>query len=111
MVDSVRPQKAEPKEVGPHRHRMTRVERAKRKRAANRRRHRRVAGMLAVGLLAVVVVAAVVLGGRLWHTLWGGGDDYTGRGEPDIMIQIKAGDSSPAIREPVPDHRLVRTVQ
>ncbi len=31
---------------------------------------------------------------RLWHTLFGGGDDYTGPGKHDIMIQVHAGDST-----------------
>jgi UPF0755 protein len=114
MVDSVRSEKAEPEEVGPqqhHRHRMTRVERAKRKRAAHRRRRRRVVAVLAVGLLTAVVLAAVVLGGKLWHALSSGNDDYTGSGERDIVIQIEAGDSTTAVGETLHDHDVVRTVR
>jgi UPF0755 protein len=111
MVDSVRRQRAEPEVVEPHRHRMTRVERAKRKRAASRRRHRRFVGGFAVVLLAAIVVAAVFLGGRLWHTLWGADNDYAGGGTRDIMIQIKAGDSTTAIGETLQEHEVVKTVR
>ena len=108
MVDSVDRKKAEPEAVGPSRHRMSRLER---KRVAGRRRRRRFVGGFAVGLLVLVVVAAVFLGGRLWHTLWGGGDDYAGDGTRDVMIQIKAGDSTTAVGETLHDNDVVKTVR
>ena len=108
MVDSVRPERAEPEVVGPPRHRMSRLAR---KRAERGHRRRRVASKLALGLLIVVVVAAVVVGFRLWHTVFGAGDDYTGPGKQDIMIQVHAGDSTTAIGETLHNHGVVATVR
>ena len=50
------------------------------------------------------MVAAGVVGVKLWHTLFGSGDDYTGSGKQDIMIQIQAGDSTTAIGETLLNH-------
>jgi UPF0755 protein len=108
MVDGVRPERAEPDAVGPHRHRMSR---RARKRAERGHRRRRVASKLALGLLIVVVVAAVVVGFRLWHTVFGTADDYTGPGKHDIMIQVHAGDSTTAIGETLHNHGVVATVR
>jgi UPF0755 protein len=108
MVDSVRRERAEPEEVGPPRHRMSRLAR---KRVERGHRRRRVASRLALGLLIVVVVAAVVVGFRLWHTVFGTGDDYTGPGKRDIMIQVHAGDSTTAIGETLHQHGVVATVR
>ena len=108
MVDSVRPERAEPEAVGPPRHKMSRLAR---KRAERGHRRRRFAGRFALGLLIVVVVAAVVVGFKLWHTVFGTGDDYTGPGKQDIMIQIHAGDSTTAIGETLHDHGVVATVR
>jgi UPF0755 protein len=108
MVDGVRPERAEPDAVGPPRHRMSRLAR---KRAERGHRRRRVASKLALGLLIVVVVAAVVVGFRLWHTVFGTADDYTGPGKHDIMIQVHAGDSTTAIGETLHNHGVVATVR
>ncbi len=37
-------------------------------------------------LLVVVVVCAVVVGAKLWQTMLGFGNDYTGPGKRDIVI-------------------------
>jgi UPF0755 protein len=108
MVDGVRRQRAKPEAVGPPRHRMSRVDR---NRAEHSRRRRRFAGRIALGLLVVVVVAAVVVGTGLWHTVFGSGDDYTGSGKHDIVIQIQAGDSTTAIGETLQNHGVVKTVR
>jgi UPF0755 protein len=108
MVDGARPERAEPDPVGPPRHRRSRPAR---KRAERGHRRRRVASKLALGLLIVVVVAAVVVGFRLWHTVFGNADDYTGPGKHDIMIQVHAGDSTTAIGETLHNHGVVATVR
>src|SRR6202012_680063 len=59
----------------------------------------------------VVVVVAVFVGAKLWHTVFGGGDDYTGAGKRDVMIQVQTGDSTTAIGETLHDHGVVRTVR
>jgi UPF0755 protein len=103
--------RAEPVAVGTSRHRKTRVDRATRRRAQQSRRRRRVAGGLALGLLVVVVLAAVFLGSKVWHIVSGSGDDYTGSGKHDIVIQIQAGDSTTAVGETLLKDGVVRTVQ
>ncbi len=108
MVDSVQGERAEPEEVGPPRPRMSRLAR---NRAERGHRRRRFAGRFALGLLAVVVVAAVVVGFRLWHTMFGSGDDYTGAGKQDIVIQIQAGDTTTGVGETLHDHGVVATVR
>ena len=45
------------------------------------------------------VVAAVFLGSKLWHACSAGGNDYTGNGKHDLVIQVQAGDSTTAIGE------------
>lgn len=111
MVNRVRRQRAEPEAVGPPRHRMSRVHRIRRRGAQQSRWRRRFAGRIALGLLVVVVVAAVVVGTRLWHTVFGSGDDYTGSGKHDIVIQIQSGDSTTEVGETLHDHGVVRTVR
>ncbi|HSS25729.1 MAG TPA: endolytic transglycosylase MltG [Mycobacterium sp.] len=108
MVDSVRRQRAEPEAVGPPRKKMSRVARNKAERGHRRRRF---AGRIALGVLLVVVVAAVFLGSRLWHTVFGAGDDYTGSGKRDIVIQIQAGDSTTMVGETLHDQGVVATVR
>lgn len=78
--------------------------------AERRRRRRRLARRLALSVLAVVVVAAAVVGVKLWHT-FRSGDDYTGSGKQDIMIQIQAGDSTTAIGETLFSKGVVATVR
>ena len=67
----------QPEAVGRPRRSMSRTERARANR--NRRRRRNVHQTLAVAALIVVVIGAVFLGSRLWHGLFGVGDDYAGR--------------------------------
>jgi len=94
--------------VGPHRRHRTRAERI---RARRNRRRRRLFGGLAVSLLVVVVVAAVFVGSRLWHTVFGSDNDYTGSGKRDIVIQVHDGDSTTAVGETLFNHGVVRTVR
>jgi len=63
-----------------------------------------------VGLLIVVVVAAVFLGSRMWHS-FGPQNDYAGDGKQDLVIQVRAGDSTTAIGETLHNHDVVRTVK
>ncbi len=107
MVDSAR-QRAEPEAVGPPRRRMSRVDR---NRAERGRRRRRFAGRIALALLVVVVVAAVFVGAKLWHTVFGSGDDYTGTGKRDIVIQIQAGDSTTMVGQTLHNQGVVATVR
>jgi UPF0755 protein len=108
MVDSVRRQRAEPEAVGPPRQRMSRVAR---NRAERGRRRRRFVGRIALGVLVVVVVAAVFVGSTLWHIVFGSGDDYTGSGKRDIVIQIEAGDSTTMVGETLRNQGVVATVR
>lgn len=100
--------RARPVAVGPPRRGRSRAERI---RAERSRRRRRVALGFAVGLLIVVVVAAVFVGSKLWHTVFGPQNDYTGSGKRDVVIQIHAGDSTTAIGETLQSHSVVRTVR
>jgi UPF0755 protein len=85
------------------------MSRLDRKRAERGRRRKRFAGRFAAGLL--VVVAAVLLGVKLWHVMSGPGDDYTGDGKRDVVIQIQAGDSTTAVGETLHDQGVVATVR
>ncbi|HUH68151.1 MAG TPA: endolytic transglycosylase MltG [Mycobacterium sp.] len=108
MVDSVRRQRAEPEAVGPPRRRMSRLDR---NRAERGRRRRRFVGRTALALLVVVVVAAVFVGTKVWHAVFGSGDDYTGTGKRDIVIQIQAGDSTTMVGETLHNQGVVATVR
>ncbi|MGV0580958.1 endolytic transglycosylase MltG [Mycolicibacterium elephantis] len=99
--------RAEPVAVGPPRRRMTRAERI---REARNRRKRRIVGGLTLGILIVIAVAAVFLGSKLWHTLFGSGNDYAGEGVNDVVIQVHDGDSTTAIGHTLQEHRVVATV-
>ena len=87
------------------------MSRLDRKRAERGRRRKRFAGRFAAGLLVVVVVVAVFLGVKLWHAMSGPGDDYTGDGKRDVVIQIQAGDSTTAVGETLHDQGVVATVR
>ena len=50
------------------------------------------------------------LGSKLWHTLFGGGNDYSGDGVNDVVIQIHDGDSTTAIGKTLQEHKVVATV-
>jgi UPF0755 protein len=111
MVDSAPRQRAEPEAVGRPQQKMGRLSRSARRRAEEYRRRRRFAGRFALGLLVVVVVAAVFLGSRVWHTVFGAGDDYSGAGKSDVVIQIQAGDSTTMVGETLQDHQVIKTVR
>jgi UPF0755 protein len=101
--------RAEPVAVGPPRRRASRSDRIRE--ARNRRRRRFVTG-LALALLIVVVVGAVFLGSKMWHSLFGGGgNDYTGDGVNDVVIQIHDGDSTTAIGKTLEDRKVVANVK
>jgi UPF0755 protein len=87
---------------------MSRTERA---RATRNRRKRRTVTGFAVGALIVLVIGTVFLGSRLWHGLFGAGDDYQGDGVSDVVIQVHNGDSTTAIGQTLLDHKVVATVQ
>ncbi|WP_156690452.1 endolytic transglycosylase MltG [Mycobacterium sp. Marseille-P9652] len=106
MVDSAR--RADPEAVGPPRHRMSRVDRNRAERGQRRRRY---AGRITLAVITVVVVAAVLVGAKLWHTIFGSGDDYSGGGKRDIVIQIQSGDSTTMVGETLHDKGVVRTVR
>lgn len=108
MAEDWRAERAHPVAVGPPRHRMTRTDRIRQ--ARNRRRRRLVSG-LALVLLVVVVVGAVFLGSRLWHSLFGSGDDFAGDGVNDVVIQVHEGDSTTAIGQTLQENRVVATVK
>lgn len=105
MVDSRR---AEPETIGPPRHRMSR---SARKRAERSRRRRRTVGRFALVAVVVVVAAAVFAGTKLWHTMFGSGDDYTGNGKRDIVIHVQAGDSTTMVGETLQEQHVVKTVR
>ena len=111
MVESARRERAEPSAVGPPRRRMSRVDRGARRRAEQSKRRRRFAGRASLALFVVVVVVAVFVGTRLWNTVFGSGDDYTGDGKRDIVIQIQAGDSTTMVGETLHSQGVVATVR
>jgi UPF0755 protein len=96
MVDSARGQRAEPGAVGPARRRMSR---------------RRVGGRVALALFVVVMVVAVFVGTRLWNTVFGSGDDYSGNGKRDIVIHVQDGDSTTMVGETLHSQGVVATVR
>lgn len=101
-----RRERVEPMAVGPPRHRRSRADRIRE--ARNRRRHR-LAGGLALGILVVVVIGAVFLGSKLWHSMFGAGNDFTGDGVADVVIQIHDGDSTTAIGQTLQEQNVVAT--
>ncbi|OSC37127.1 endolytic transglycosylase MltG [Mycobacterium decipiens] len=111
MSDGGHRHRAQPVSVGPNRHRTTRGNRAQHRHAHRLRRRRRAAGGIALVALVAVAVAAVVVGAKLWHSVWGSGDDYSGTGRRDIVIQVKAGDSTTAVGETLLKYGVVATVR
>jgi len=87
------------------------MSRLARKRAERGVRRRRFAGRLAVGVLVVVVLAAALVGFKLWHTMFGPNDDYSGDGQRDIVIAIQAGDSTTMVGETLQSKQVVKTVR
>jgi UPF0755 protein len=57
-----------------------------------------------------VGVGTVFLGSKLWHSLFGPGNDYSGDGVNDVVIQIHDGDSTTAIAKTLQEHKVVATV-
>ena len=94
MTDDWGRDRAEPVAVGPPRRRVTRADRL---REARSQRKRRIGRGFALVMLIVVVVGAVFVGSKLWHTMFGGGNDFSGDGANDVVIQIHDGDSTTAI--------------
>lgn len=111
MVDSVRRQRAEPEAVGPPRRKASRVARGARRRAEHNRRRRRYAGRIALAMLVVIMVVVVFVGTRLWNTVFGTADDYTGNGKRDIVIHVQDGDSTTAVGETLHNQGVVATVR
>ncbi|KLO37008.1 endolytic transglycosylase MltG [Mycobacterium nebraskense] len=107
MVESARRERAEPEAVGPSRKRS----RVARNQAQRGRRRRRFAGKVALAVVAVVVLVGVFVGAKLWHTVFGAGDDYTGNGKRDIVIQIKDGDSTTMVGETLQHEEVVKTIR
>jgi len=64
-----------------------------------------------LALLIVVLVGAVFLGSKMWHSLFGGDNDYTGDGVDDVVIQIHDGDSTTAIGQTLADRKVVANVK
>jgi UPF0755 protein len=93
--------------VGPPRRVRSRAERI---RAERGRRRRRAARGFAVGLLVVVVLAAVFVGSKMWHS-FGPQNDFAGDGKRDLVIQVRAGDSTTAIGETLLKQDVVRTLK
>lgn len=87
---------------------MSRMERV---RAERGRRRRRFTGRIVLALVAVVLVAGVFVGTKLWHTMFGTGDDYSGDGKRDIVIQIQAGDSTTMVGQTLQNQGVVATVR
>jgi len=107
MPDDWVRERTEPVSVGRPRRGMSRRERARAMR--NRRKRRTVTGF-AVAALIVVVIGTVFLGSRLWHGLFGAGDDYQGGGVSDVVIEVHNGDSTTAIGQTLLDHQVIATV-
>src|SRR5829696_3536767 len=104
MTDNWGRNRAEPVAVGPPRRRMSRSDRMREERG---RRNFRFATGFALTLLIVVIVGAVFLGSKMWHSLFGPGNDYTGDGVNDVVIQVHDGDSTTAIGKTLEDHKVV----
>jgi UPF0755 protein len=108
MTDNWGSNRVEPVAVGPPRRRMSRSDRM---REARGRRKRRFASGFALAILIVVVVGTVFLGSKMWHSLFGGGNDYSGDGVNDVVNQIHDGDSTTAIGKTLEDHKVVATAK
>ncbi|MGH3676249.1 MAG: endolytic transglycosylase MltG [Mycobacterium sp.] len=108
MTDDWGRQRMQPLAVGPPRRRMSRADRVREARSNRRRRF--VRGLF-LTLLIVILVGTVFLGSRVWHTVFGPGNDYSGDGVSDVVIQIHDGDSTRAIGKTLEDHNVVATAR
>ncbi len=104
MAEEVEPERAQPVAVGPPRRRLSRAARVRAER--NRRRRRLVTG-LSLSLLTVVVLGVVFLGSKLWHSMTGNPNDFTGAGVDDVVIQVHEGDSTTAVGQTLADANVV----
>lgn len=91
--------------------RTSRVAREARRREEQSKKRRRLAVRVGLALIVVVAVAAVFAGTKLWHVVFGSGDDYTGGGQRDIVIQVQAGDSTTMVGETLQSQQVVKTVR
>jgi len=66
--------------------------------------------MVALAVFIVVAVAGVFVGSRLWHGMFGG-EDYSGTGKKDVVIEVRPGDSTTAIGQTLQDHHVVAAVR
>jgi peptidoglycan lytic transglycosylase G len=82
-----------------------------RNRAERGHRRRRFTGRIALVLLVVIMVVVVFVGTRLWNTVFGFGDDYTGNGKRDIVIRVQDGDSTTMVGETLQNQQVVKTVR
>src|SRR5258707_7396566 len=94
MTDNWGRGRAEPVAVGPPRRRMSRSDRI---REARGQRKRRIVRGFVLVMLVVVVVGAVFLGSKLWHTMFGVNNDYSGDCVDDVVIHIHDGQCTNAI--------------
>jgi UPF0755 protein len=106
MPDAWDRERPQPVAVGPPRRRLSRADRI---REARRRRRRRLVRAVTLCVFVVVVIGAVFLGSRLWHSVFGGGSDYSGEGKADVVIQVHEGDSTTAIGQTLEDRDVVAT--
>lgn len=108
MPDEWSRERPGPVAVGRPRRGMSRAERI---RASRNKRRRRLVSAFSLALLIVVVVGAVFLGSRLFHGVFGGGDDYAGNGVKDLVIEVHNGDSTTTIGQTLHDANVVATVK
>jgi UPF0755 protein len=87
------------------------MSRLARNRAERGRRRRRFAGRAALALLVLIMVVVVFVGTRLWNTVFGPGDDYTGDGKRDIVIRVQDGDSTTMVGETLQNQQVIKTVR
>ncbi|MCV7442185.1 endolytic transglycosylase MltG [Mycobacterium paraense] len=87
------------------------MSRVDRNRAERGKQRKRVAGRITLVVLVVIAVVAVFVGTRLWNTVFGSGDDYSGNGKRDIVIQIQSGDSTTMVGETLHNQGVVATVR
>jgi UPF0755 protein len=91
--------------------RTSRADRSARRREEQGKRRRRVVGRVALVVGVVALVAGVFVGTRLWNTMFGTGDDYSGNGKRDIVIHVQDGDSTTMVGETLHDQGVVATVR